>query len=952
MKLCYCINVVERHMVVHPLLSPAVSRLGRSVYPVDAFDLLKDKSFPLVGVDRRILTILCAYQGLHGYRINGSMAFELLEKLLETGRVFWVRKQDKPLKKARSVKSTPVWQVNETGDLFHGGYDYPSGMTLVPCSPPAVIDEQKARVHFLDVHMSAAACSEWHSRRPMELSACVAFVKRLCDEYPKVSFPPPPTLELLVIDDENPTPVLVIEKFDNHLSDNKLWGLTMSLHFDYRGACVYPADENERVRHVSGDYLYDMRRQQDVEGEYVRMLEDWGLTRETRMGFDLFASAHARRCYQPDAARKRHWQLVFDELLPLLEKHGWQIRHQVPGAIHSVQDSEWYTTAESKSDQWFSVETGVLVDGQQVNLLPLIQSLLARCMRPGDDGIEETLAASSYPVMVGEHILIIPGGRLLLILRNLFELFSQDALQKDGSLRVDKLRMPELQGMFDERPPFDEHIERLCEAHRQGLSIAPAQPPDDLLAELRPYQKLGLGWLEFLHAHRFGGILADDMGLGKTVQTLALLLKLKKKKQLKKPVLIVAPTSVLPNWRHEVERFAPLLSCALHHGADRAKNREDTLRHDIILTSYTLLRNDELWLSRQAFSWIILDEAQYIKNARSRTVKALAKINGEYRLCLTGTPMENHLGELWSLFNFVMPGYLGSYAHFKRVFQTPIEQHGHTLLRESLKRRIRPFMLRRSKSLVEKELPDKIEIIETLSLSEEQRDLYEVVRLAMTERIQEEMTAKGFARSRIMILDALLKLRQICCDPRLRDKKVTKLDASCKMTWLRDQLPEMIEEGRRILLFSQFTSMLELIEKWMVAARIDFVKLTGSTVDRETVVRQFQSGDIPVFLISLKAGGTGLNLTAADTVIHYDPWWNPAAENQATDRAHRIGQNKHVFVYKLVAEDSVEERILQLQKRKADLADAILEKSAAKKSLTFSEEDLAYLLAPIGGHPA
>jgi SNF2 family DNA or RNA helicase len=310
--------------------------------------------------------------------------------------------------------------------------------------------------------------------------------------------------------------------------------------------------------------------------------------------------------------------------------------------------------------------------------------------------------------------------------------------------------------------------------------------------------------------------------------------------------------------------------------------------------------------------------------------------------------MENHLGELWSQFNFLLPGFLGDETRFRRLFRTPIEKGGDTERRQVLARRIGPFVLRRRKEEVAKELPPKTEIRQNVELAGAQRDLYETIRLAMHSRVQAEVQQKGLSRAHIIILDALLKLRQVCCDPRL-----VKLDAartvtdSAKLELLMDLVPEMLDEGRRILLFSQFTSMLALIQQELAKASIPYVLLTGETTDRATPIQKFQSGQVPLFVISLKAGGTGLNLTAADTVIHYDPWWNPAVETQATDRAHRIGQAKPVFVYKLITVGTVEERILALQERKRGLVEALLDEDR-KEMPQLTPEDLQVLFAPLG----
>jgi SNF2 family DNA or RNA helicase len=322
---------------------------------------------------------------------------------------------------------------------------------------------------------------------------------------------------------------------------------------------------------------------------------------------------------------------------------------------------------------------------------------------------------------------------------------------------------------------------------------------------------------------------------------------------------------------------------------------------------------------KHAYHLLILDEAQYVKNAASRGAAAIRQLDARHRLCLTGTPLENNLGELWAQFDFLLPGFLGSQQDFNKRWRNPIEKFGDDTRRELLARRLRPFMLRRKKDQVATELPPKTQIVTTVELEAAQRDLYETVRTAMQKKVREAIAGQGLARSHIIVLDALLKLRQVCCDPRLVKLRGAKAAQSAKLAMLMTMLPALLDEGRKVLLFSQFTAMLDLIAEALDAAGIPYVMLTGETGDRSLPVQRFQGGEVPLFLISLKAGGVGLNLTAADTVIHYDPWWNPAAENQATDRAHRLGQDKPVFVYKLIVAGSIEEKIVALQERKAAL---------------------------------
>jgi superfamily II DNA or RNA helicase len=488
-------------------------------------------------------------------------------------------------------------------------------------------------------------------------------------------------------------------------------------------------------------------------------------------------------------------------------------------------------------------------------------------------------------------------------------------------------------------------VQRLREA-----GTPPAVPaPQGLGLQLRPYQLEGLAWLQYLRSNSLAGILADDMGLGKTAQVLAHLLMEKQEGRADLPSLVVLPTSLIANWRNESQRIVPALRVLTLHGTTRAKDFERMAGHDVVLTTYPLLWRDIETLQKQRWHLLVLDEAQMVKNAGSRAAAALRRLNARHRLCVTGTPLENHLGELWAHFDFLLPGFLGDIRSFTRQWRRPIETNGETLRAQLLAQRVRPFILRRRKEDVATELPPKTEVIRRVSLEGEQRALYESVRLAADEQVRRVLKRQSFAGSQIAILDALLKLRQVCCDPWLLKGTSTPPDIErAKMTLLLEMLTELVDEGRRVLVFSQFTEMLALVERELLQRGLAHVVLTGQTpaLERGAVVQRFQDKQVPVMLVSLKAGGVGLNLTAADTVIHVDPWWNPAVERQATDRAHRIGQDQPVFVYKLVVEGSIEERMLALQDRKAALADAVLghDVQAAPK---FDEEDLRGLLAPL-----
>ena len=487
-------------------------------------------------------------------------------------------------------------------------------------------------------------------------------------------------------------------------------------------------------------------------------------------------------------------------------------------------------------------------------------------------------------------------------------------------------------------------------AELTGRSALPDTPtPDGLQATLRPYQQQGLAWLQRLRRHGLGGVLADDMGLGKTLQTLAHVLTEKNAGRLDRPVLILAPVSLLGNWRREAERFTPTLRTLVLHGKDRHGEATKIPFHDLVIAPYSLLSRDRSRWPSRAWHLVVLDEAQNIKNAHSDAALIASELTTRHRLCLSGTPLENHLGELWSLFHFLMPGFLGSATRFGQFYRTPIEKHGDTAALARLRARITPFMLRRQKCDVARDLPGKQLVTTPITLGHAQADLYEVIRLSTEKTVRDALAHKGLASSQIQILDALLKLRQVCCDPRLLQRPTAgPQQASAKLAWLLDALPRLVGEGRRVLVFSQFTSMLALMEAALATTGLRWTTLTGQTPQRQRVIERFTSGQVPLFLISLKAGGVGLNLTQADTVIHFDPWWNPAAEAQATDRAHRIGQTRDVTVYKLVAQGTIEERILALQARKAALANSLYASGGAPQQAPFTEADLAALLQPLG----
>ncbi len=470
-----------------------------------------------------------------------------------------------------------------------------------------------------------------------------------------------------------------------------------------------------------------------------------------------------------------------------------------------------------------------------------------------------------------------------------------------------------------------------------GEAKMPVPPLGSLEEVLRPYQKQGVGWLEFLRQNGFSGILADEMGLGKTLQALAFLRSVRERLPAseRRPSMIVCPTSLVFNWLAEARRFTPELKVLALHGARRHELFAELAQADLVVTSYALIRRDLESYGGTEFDTVVLDEAQHIKNRQTQNAQAVKALRARHRLVLTGTPLENSVLDLWSIFDFLMPGYLGSAADFKERYEAPIAREKNAEAQARLARRVRPFLLRRLKKEVAKDLPEKIEQVSFCELTPEQQEIYQKVLEAGRKEVLDAAGQPGAQKSRMVILTALLRLRQVCCDLRLLELENTAAANSGKVELFHELLQEVLDGGHRVLVFSQFVKMLHLLRDALDQQQIKYAYLDGSTVDRAKVVQEFQtSRDVPVFLISLKAGGVGLNLTAADTVIHFDPWWNPAVEAQATDRAHRIGQTQVVTSYKLIARGTVEEKILNLQNRKRELIAATLS----------GEEDLAAAL--------
>ena len=621
--------------------------------------------------------------------------------------------------------------------------------------------------------------------------------------------------------------------------------------------------------------------------------------------------------------------------------------NNLPAVIRKLTSENWHVEADGQlyrqpgqisievtsGIDWFELHGAADFGGQSVKLPELLAAL-----RRGEKTVR--LGDGTFGILPEQWL-------------QKYGLLADMGTAAEDHIRFGRTQVGVLDALLASQPQAtcDAVFEQARQRMRNFAGVRAADAPARFVGTLRPYQREGLGWMEFLRDFSFGGCLADDMGLGKTVQVLALLEDRRELRESQAPVasekptgpsLVVAPRSLIFNWKEEAAKFAPNLKVLDHTGIGRSKSAEPFGNYDLVLTTYGTLRNDAAFLKDVTFDYVVLDEAQAIKNASSESAKAARLLRGQHRLALSGTPVQNHLGELWSLFEFLNPGMLGTARAFQATGAAArvVDETS----RQLLSRALRPFILRRTKQQVARDLPQRTEQTIHCELEAGQRKLYDELREHYRQSLLSRIAREGIKKAKIQILEALLRLRQAACHPGLIDKSKTD-QGSAKLDSLLAQLSEVMDEGHKVLVFSQFTSFLAIVRERLDKEKVRYEYLDGRTRDRAAPVERFQTDpDCKLFLVSLKAGGLGLNLTAAEYVFLLDPWWNPAVEAQAIDRAHRIGQTRHVFAYRLIAKDTVEEKVLQLQQTKRDLADAII--SADNSVISrLGREDLELLLS-------
>jgi len=819
--------------------------------------------------------------------LSGKLGALILEGAVESGRCFWKRGHKKALEFSQERPLGLAWIEEGTSTSLR--FILGENTHLICVDPLYYVDTKSKEVGEVKTDLSLEQVELISNAPKFSTEGIEETALEVSSKIPQLLIKEPQTLELETLLDADLRPRLHLKQDDK--------GYRLSLSFIYNDLVLkaFPFFETQTFM----AQRIKVNRDKEKEDYFIHVLHAYG--------FKEYANALIAQNIQA-------WKSLLEEL-DTLKDMGFEIIKDKDFSLnfHTV---EKVGVKIEQTSHWFDVGMHIMVDDQRLPLLPIVSKLL-------NEGIDlDSKEDLCFEVDTDSYISLSP--RILEpIVKTFYELLDKPnsegfklrkyEAQVLGNFSSDRFNIQDKTSL--EKLSQEMQKKHLLESKSKGLH-----------ATLRSYQEEGVAWMQFLRQYGFGGILADDMGLGKTLQTLAHLDLEKESGRLDKAALIVAPTSLLGNWKAEAEKFTPNLRVALYYGNIRDDILDNINKYDLIITSYTVLNLDLEHLRKQRFYYLVLDEAQKIKNARSQSAKAAKLINTQYHLALSGTPMENHLGELHSIFDTVMPDFLGSPKEFKTLYQNPIEKEHSADAQNRLNQRIKPFMLRRTKDKVATELPLKTEVIRSVRFESDQAQLYETIRVSMEKTVRESIKTMGLAKSHISILAALLKLRQVCCDPRLlKIEEAQKIKESAKLEMLLDLVHELREEGRRILIFSQFTSMLEIIEEKMLDEEVSYSKLTGSTVKRQEEIDKFNTDKTEVFLISLKAGGVGLNLTKADVVIHYDPWWNPAAQDQATDRAYRIGQDKPVFVYKLIVENSVEEKIVQMQESKKALAEAIYE---------------------------
>lgn len=906
----------------------------------------------LTALDRQIVMGLAMRSGRNEEAIvlYGMDSQEFLQTILKTKRAFWARSKKPALSLGKDVSGKLYWTVQQHDKIqpdiqVSGDTDY----HVLATTPPAYFDPDGNQIGSLVFDVPGSAVTKWICKSPMTLEDAHKWFFKLKKDYPDASLPPPPALDVAVFQ-EQPQAILTIKSLlpaSEHSPQKtrmlpfiKTVGLELS--FKYGTATFDWDDKQQQAVMLRDGKVFTIQRDSAFEDDIVQKLASIEVRPEASAASFGMLSLYSKKFAFPDTIDQPLDQYLQKRFLGLTRASNIELVDSVQ-LLEQDFSSSIDIELKPNPDATFKLSAKDLQSRKPIDLVQILQDYLKTVPEMPLELLLKKIEKQTFTLIdnTGSKPVAIPGHQIVPLVAALFEII----IQPDYKANHIPLRLAAQlaiqagnsgSGNYEDCVP-ESLIKYVVAWSRQQLPEKGAAVASDFNATLRAYQAIGVAWLTRVIDSGHGAILADEMGLGKTVQTLALL---NNRKKTQKPTLLIAPSSLTSTWHDEATKFTPTLKVHVHHGKDRATDSTVFKDYALVITSYALLYRDaELYHSTE-WDGIVLDEAHFVKNDQTKTYRAIEQINYGWCLCLTGTPVENHLSDLFSLFQLIVPGYLGRISDWKKTAKLSTSKALDEDAMLQLKREIAPFILRRTKEEVLTELPPKTEALVPLEFRTEERNAYNVILAATNKTIRDEVKRRGFAQSSITILSCLLRLRQCCCDPAMVEsfasaypQKSSNTRYSTKTQHLLDWLPELIRKNHKVLIFSSFAQYLNKLSQALNSNDLNHSLLTGSTVDRDKEIQKFRQGKNAIFLLSLKAGGYGLTLTEADIVIHCDPWWNPAVEAQASARIHRIGQDKPVFIYKLVVEGTIESRILELQEEKRSFANQLLSQDQEQWSL-------------------
>lgn len=935
-KIIYLLTPFKQKLELSVLFLPHTGTMASSMQ-LSYFQLLQAINIPIVAghaldaADKKTIQDICDYLETQDvsehedcFILEGEID-SLIKKLVENEnlRVKTKTSYVPPSISDEVLHLTPSWIINDSGlALFvaKNKYHLPVLSSLTPFCFDGIdtfyFTQSSIPKHKLKKLLNTGGVTQ----------AQAALLSKEINSW-GLDIPTPPSNEPILLPDVNPVGYLCVCKEEEDIF-TPTPQTYLTLNYGY-GDYLVRGQENPCIVNKEGKWA-KINRKLNKEMLLAHALTRFGFFEQPKK------NSHAELRYYPTKAVD--WNYFLTKGVSFLKKMGWIVEIE-KSAFDDIQEiSSLIIETTSVDNNWFELDISFEIDGITHNLVEMLGVLFKKEPRWLNQAAVESIEDDEIVILklsTGKSVQIKASAIKPLAL-NILDFFDNPTapINIKDAIRFKAALEPHL-------APNAKFFEDIVEKAKTFSDITLIDTKEiPVLATLRDYQIYGISWLQHMLQHGFGALLADDRGLGKTLQSIAHLALEHLNKEQNMRSLIVVETALMEKWNTEFSKYCPNLNIKTAYGKDVVSALEDNSAH-IIITTYTSLKQK---LSQfNAYNWhiLVMDEAQNAKNAKTQNVQALNSLNCTQKICVSGTPIENNLSELWSLFSFIFPGYLGTYKEFVKYWQRPIENDNNTVKQQILAEKCAPFILYRKKKNVAPELLEKIIVIEKIPLGKEQATLYNSIHAAMNQKVLETIQDIGLKKSNIIILDALLKLRQICCDPLLMNKS----GDSAKKQKVLDLACQYKREGKKLLIFSQFKSMLELLMPALDSLGISHTSITGEVKKRQERVDSFEQGDYDTMLITLKAGGKGLDIYAADGVVIYDPWWNPAAEEQAADRAHRLGQTKQITVHKLICENTIEEKILLLQERKSSLSASILEKAVTGDSVKISTNDLLNLLA-------